>query len=390
MSHRPASVPSTEELLQLAQQIHQCSTEEGRLPEALHRLGALLHASVVQLLTLDAATGAVLDAKVSAPAFDATNRDYLNEWARFDPRLRHAALLGSSDAFACHERFDDAFVAQDHFFQGYLNPQGLRWSLVGRFEPMPGVSMVLLAMRDAKHGRFEAAAAHTLKQLLPHFLRAMAIGRLLERYTGAIESAAEALRLMPTPCLVTDHVGRCMEGNEAFSRALDPLSIRIVTGRVRFNDPALQSRWETALFETHATALPKALQLPATGGREWKLRLLPWHVQPSVAGSASTRLILAIFDDHVASHATEPLPGSMAAVARLTRAEAEVLAGLLKGWPAKAIAARRNASVHTVRSQIMAILEKTGYNSQKELMASFGTSALPDSAFTSSVFQSEP
>jgi len=390
MSHRPASAPSAEELLQLAQQIHQCSTDEGRLPDALQRLGALLHASVVQLLTLDGVTGAVLDARANDGALDGANKDYLHEWARFDPRLRHAALLGSSGVFPCHERFDDAFVAQDHFFQGYLNPHGLRWSLVGRFEPMPGVSMVLLAMRDAKHGRFEASAVHTLAQLLPHFQQATAIGRLLERHAGAIESAAEALRLMPTPCLVTDHVGRCMEGNEAFSRALDPLSIRIVTGRVRFNDPAVQSRWEAALFETHATALPKAVQLPVTGGREWKLRLLPWHVQPAAGGAAGPRLILAIFDDQVASHATEAPAGSMAAVARLTRAEAEVLAGLLKGLPAKAIAARRNASVHTVRSQIMAILEKTGYNSQKELMASFGTSALPDSAFTSSVFQSEP
>jgi DNA-binding CsgD family transcriptional regulator len=120
------------------------------------------------------------------------------------------------------------------------------------------------------------------------------------------------------------------------------------------------------------------------------LRLLPWYVPPEAGDAGVTRLILAIFDDRMTSHPAEPPAGSMAAVARLTRAEAEVLAGLLKGLPAKTIAARRNASVHTVRSQIMAILEKTGYNSQKELMASFGTSALPDSAFTSSVFQSEP
>jgi DNA-binding NarL/FixJ family response regulator len=70
--------------------------------------------------------------------------------------------------------------------------------------------------------------------------------------------------------------------------------------------------------------------------------------------------------------------------ARLTRAEVEVLAGLLKGLPAKTIATRRSASVNTVRSQIVAILDKTGYNSQKELIASFGASALPDSAFASS------
>jgi len=389
MSHRPVNLPSTEELLQLAEQVHRCSIDEGCLPEALHRLGAFLHAGVVQLLTVDSATGAVLDARLGEAAFETSNKDYLSEWARFDPRLREAARLGRLEVFACHERFDDAFVAQDHFFQGYLIPHGWRWSLVGRFEPMPGISMVLLVTRDAKHGRFDPVAAQTLKQLLPHFQQAMSIGRLLERYAGALESAAEAMRLMPTPCLLTDHVGRCMEGNEAFSRALDPLSIRIVTGRVRFNDPALQSRWETALFETHATALPKSAQLPLAGGHEWKLRLLPWYTQPMAGESGGTRLILAIFDDRVTSHPAELPAGSMAAVARLTRAEAEVLAGLLKGLPAKAIATRRNASVHTVRSQIMAILEKTGYNSQKELMASFGTSALPDSAFTSSVFQSE-
>jgi DNA-binding CsgD family transcriptional regulator len=61
--------------------------------------------------------------------------------------------------------------------------------------------------------------------------------------------------------------------------------------------------------------------------------------------------------------------------ARLTHAELQVLAGLLKGLPAKAIAGKRNASVNTVRSQIMAILEKTGFRSQKELIASFGNSS---------------
>jgi DNA-binding CsgD family transcriptional regulator len=55
--------------------------------------------------------------------------------------------------------------------------------------------------------------------------------------------------------------------------------------------------------------------------------------------------------------------------------------------PAKTIASRRSASVHTVRSQIMAILDKTGYNSQRELIASFGASSLPDSAFVGSTFQ---
>jgi DNA-binding CsgD family transcriptional regulator len=80
----------------------------------------------------------------------------------------------------------------------------------------------------------------------------------------------------------------------------------------------------------------------------------------------------------------------MASTARLTRAEVEVLAGLLKGLPAKAIATRRSASVNTVRTQIVAILEKTGFKSQKELMASFSASVLPESAFSSSMFDDAP
>ncbi len=54
---------------------------------------------------------------------------------------------------------------------------------------------------------------------------------------------------------------------------------------------------------------------------------------------------------------------------------------MLKGLPAKAIAGLRGASVNTVRSQIMAILEKTGFRSQKELIATFGHSSLESTGF---------
>jgi DNA-binding NarL/FixJ family response regulator len=99
-------------------------------------------------------------------------------------------------------------------------------------------------------------------------------------------------------------------------------------------------------------------------------------------------MIVVLFSEMAAQAHPMPAPGSMAATARLTRAEVEVLAGLLKGLPAKAIASRRSASVNTVRTQIVSILEKTGYNSQKELMASFSHSVLPDSVFTNSIYES--
>ncbi len=166
--------------------------------------------------------------------------------------------------------------------------------------------------------------------------------------------------------------------------------MRLVTGRVRFTRSELQAKWESALFETHTTALAATMVFADMGGRQWKARMVPWHPPVDQHSNAHRKMIVVVFSEMTAQPQPMPAPGSMAATARLTRAELEVLAGLLKGLPAKAIASRRSASVNTVRTQIVSILEKTGYNSQKELMASFSNSVLPESVFASSIYESHP
>jgi DNA-binding CsgD family transcriptional regulator len=339
-------------------------------------------------LTVDAASGAVLDSQVSDPAWIDAGRAYLDRWGKLDPRLHVLSAIPAGTAMRCHEHFDDVFVAGDEFYQRYLSPKKLRWTLAASFQGHAGTNKIICVMRDGAAPRFDERAAEGLCRLLPHFGRAAVIADRLERQAAAVRSATVILRLLPTPCLVTDSVGRCMEGNDAFSEALEDLSVQLVMGRVRFLDPALQSHWESALFETHTTALGKTLRLTASTGKPWKIHLIPWQALGTDLDLADRKLILAVFDDR--SPLPKPSPGSMASMARLTRAEVEVLGGLLKGMPAKTIALRRSASVNTVRSQIVSILEKTGYNSQKELMASFGSSALPDSVMASSVFHSEP
>jgi DNA-binding CsgD family transcriptional regulator len=182
------------------------------------------------------------------------------------------------------------------------------------------------------------------------------------------------LRLLPIPCLLTDLAGRCIERNDAFGRAMEQLSLRVKVGRVRFSDPHLQTRWETALAETHTTALGQVIPVPAGSGGEWQVHLIPLHAAMQEGDDVlENRIIMAVFEQKAAE--LQPVPQSLPSTARLTPAELDVLAGLLQGLSAKAIASMRGASVNTVRSQIMAILDKTGHNSQRELIASFGASA---------------
>jgi DNA-binding CsgD family transcriptional regulator len=201
----------------------------------------------------------------------------------------------------------------------------------------------------------------------------------LDQQAIALRMAAALLQELPLACLVTDQRGRCLDANQAFTRSLETGVLQLATGRVRFDDPVLQQEWETGLLETHVTGIGRSVTLGPPDGAAWNVHLRPWVPLDATNDAQDQRLILAVFEPRLL-HAQADADRA-AATARLTQAELQVLASLLKGLPAKAIAGLRGASVNTVRSQIMAILEKTGFRSQKELIATFGHSSLESTGF---------
>ena len=211
------------------------------------------------------------------------------------------------------------------------------------------------------------------------------VGRLRERVdhqTSTLQAVDSLIRELPIPCLVTDQAGRCLDGNQAFLRALGTGALHLQTGRVRFEDPTAQQDWDMARLETYATGIGRCVRLALPGKGAWDVHLRPWL--PLEVGDAvrDQRLLMAVFEARLAESPNAATPAMPHA--RLTHAELQVLAALMKGLPAKSIAGLRGASVNTVRSQIMTILEKTGFRSQKELLASFGSSNFADSVMTRS------
>ncbi len=372
-------------MLHLVGLAYASATDASNIKEVLRHFSEHIGARCAQIVTRRLSTGAVLDSQSSGDLCQEANREYVRRWGELDPRAEMLACLPAGQVLRCHEHFDAAFVSANRFFQGYLIPHGLRWSLAGLYRNGPDLTTAIMAARGPDAAPFEDWAAETLRQLLPHLERAAAIRAQIEQQAVAVKSATDMLKMLPTPCLFADPKGRCVQGNGAFSHSLDEFSAHLVTGRMRFNQPEVQSRWEAALLETHATALGRTMTLTSPGGKEWKLHFMPWQPLVAAPDTSDKRVVLVLFEERAAE--VQVHSDAAAATARLTRAEMEVLASLLKGLPAKAIASRRSASVHTVRSQIMAILDKTGFNSQRELIASFGASTLPPSVFGNSTFQ---
>ena len=191
-------------------------------------------------------------------------------------------------------------------------------------------------------------------------------------------SVAELLQALPFPCLVTDEAGRILYGNTAYAGLMNVLSINAVMGRLRFDSPKLQSAWRTALAQAMVESTGAALTTSAAG-RQWHFKLTAVRNALEVAPLA--RLIVVVCEEKAAT--ADVYPDTMSKTGMLTKAEERVLAGLLQGLTARTIARSRGASVNTVRSQISAILQKTGRNTQKKLIASFGASAFGASSFSS-------
>lgn len=377
--------PTDEEVLDLVGQIYASAMEPQRAGEVLRLFSESVGGTWAHTFAWQSDTRKVLHSQFAGRngEFEQANRAYLSRWGELDPRAAAMAGLPVGEVLRCHDRFDDGFVAASSFYRDFFIPHGLRWSIGGVVNTSGGTATMLTGIRAPDQPPFEDWAVAVLRKLLPHFQRAASIRAKLI-HESASNSAIEMLKVLPVPCFFTDQAGRCIERNSAFDSAVELFSLRVVVGRVRFSAPHLQSRWETALSETHATAVAQSFVAAASNGKQWKVHLVPMHSVVPAGDAMDNRMILVVFD---AKDLEPPTVQSLTLGAGLTRAELDVATGLLQGLPAKVIAKQRGASVNTVRSQIMSILDKTGHKSQRELMAALGASAFGASSLFASTLQ---
>jgi DNA-binding CsgD family transcriptional regulator len=368
-------VDATEELLHVIEAAYSCALQPSRLPQFLEQLNNYMGTVGTHLLSASPSGWQVQAVCASA----AGARDwYQKKWNIEAPAARDIARLPKGMAFAFRE-FPEVFKAQ-------LESTGASardWSSgVGAVVGSDGTSWLMVVALQATGSPTHAKNAKArMQRVLPHLARAFLFVQSAEGSLLSLPAAGNLLRHFPIGCLLTDAAGRCLEPNQAFLEMLPQLAMEVVGGRVRFGDPYLQASWQSALFETSETAVSHTILASAAKSKQWKAHLLPIQCLTGEQETLPRHLILVIFEEQASSQG--PSAESYASVGKLTPAELEVMSGLMQGYSAKVIAKARGASVNTVRSQIVAILGKTGHRSQKELIAAFGASSFDASSFNS-------
>lgn len=271
-----------------------------------------------------------------------------------------------------HEAFTEADYRADPMITDWAAPLGLFHGAATAIQTPHGDTAIFQFMRRDGEECFEPETIARLDRFRPHLARAAMLSSRwrLER----LRTTVEALQAVGLPAAVVASTGRTPVANAAFEALSDHVTW-LADGRFRF---ACQSatdllREATARLGARAPAAARSFALHAAdGGKPAVAHFVP------VRGEAQD-----LFGGDMALLVVTPLGERgqvdldvVQALFDLTPAEAQVAAALLAGRSVGEIAAAQAVSPETVRTQVKAVLAKSGAGRQAEFVARFGAASL--------------
>lgn len=328
----------------------------------------------------------VLGGRISTEA----HVDYMRFYRSANPQLPLVMAAEPGLWIRCHEHFDDAYVESSPFYRDYLIPHGGRYLASTKLIDDARSFVHFGTVRGVGQPPLDDAEIACLARICQHLWHAYTIHRGLAARPLGIRLGVELLDRLAQPVALLGQARELRYLNPACERLFAEFGERPVPGRPL----PLFGRGEPALLDDVLADLLRPRQPAAPPGRVRRvLRLAPPDGQPLLAigsvlepaavMSAFGEEPLALLMFHRPGRARHIDPVVVAEAFGLTPAEARVAVLLANGLNAEQIAAERNASLLTVRTQIRSILAKTGVRRQPELvrmlvdMPEVGESARP-------------
>src|ERR1700733_15364104 len=273
---------------------------------------------------------------------------------------RHAGFMREVDMFTAEE------MDRDPTFTELLRPRGLGWG-AGNIIQVPGYEMLAFNIeRRFADGPVERHHIPKLNALRPHLARAaMMSARLrLERAQGM----ADSLTTMGFPSAVLLGSGKVISTNSSFNQ-VGPQIVSMAFGGVALANAEANGLLTEAIQGLNAVAFEngaKSIAVPAdANGTALIIHLIPVRRSAhDIFGPAMAVLVVTPLGS------SETLSGDLLdGLFDLSPAEIRAAQGLLAGKSIDDIATDLGLSRETIRSQVKAVLSKTGTSRQADLIA---------------------
>ncbi len=305
-----------------------------------------------------------------------------------DPRMDLAAKLPLGAILNCHQHFTDHFVRRDPFYQDLLiRTAGMRYIMGARINTYAGEDVFIVLNHEVGKTPFSAEQQHAFGALMPHLVSWFRQLRHTEALRCAAWAGEQGLAALEQGVALLDHRRKLLYLNPVAERYLPAQPGAARHDRSLAGHSGLLEAINRVQRSRQAESLPIAAG-PLGEGVIVNVLPLPrdgFQYQGAVGGFTGAAETAAIRTrSHQQGLALHPQgdilllirprqrqqPASAANLAELfdlTPAESRLAHALARGDTAEQYATRHSLSLATVRSQIRAILQKTGEDNLQNL-----------------------
>ncbi|MFZ1681974.1 MAG: helix-turn-helix transcriptional regulator [Rhizobiaceae bacterium] len=280
------------------------------------------------------------------------------------------------------EMVDEGEFRESDFYRDWLSPQGIRDTCIVNIVRRERNQVVLSAPTSQDRDLYAADDLRLLGALSPHLRRALMISELYEEQGSWIRIHNALLDEFAVPVFLVDPGGRLRYRNAAADRLLEegvcvtvkggrllPTSFAQVAGfdsaidRACMQDDTLLGLRGNGMVLTDSDGQASAVAYVLPFGRSDRRRELgPGLAAIFIATDGSAR---------------RPSAETLSAFSGISIAEARVALGIAAGKNARTVAAGIGISIHTLRTHLAKIYDKTGLHGQVELAAYVNRLSIP-------------
>lgn len=369
-------MPQTRETLsELIGRIYDCAVQPELWPNTLHSIRSALDLAFLQVVSVDGHRlrhGEAVQTLAFKTLFE---QGWMNDFAR-----HFNSIPGGNDWLEAEidtpvsqmQLVSEDEFKQSEFYKSWIGPRGLLDSCTTPLVRRDHLICALTASRSAQHDLFDDGDRETFRLLSPHIRRSLMIGDMLDEGNYKLSLYRDILDRITTSVMIVSPGAKLVYANGAAEKLLsDGRNVKVRGGELQTTYPAFAAGLRAALDracsddDSDIGNFGNGLPLPGTDGQTAVCYVLPMGVSDRRRSLGPGHAAVFI---SAAGTSLPPSLETLSALSGLTSREARIALTVADGTSLIDAATKLGISIHTMRTHIAHIFQKTGTNSQQALI----------------------
>ncbi len=298
---------------------------------------------------------------------------YFEKYLGMNPVFPAATFVEPGIVHTTNDIIPQGELIKTRFYKEWIEPQGIVDAIAVNLEKGVMRASLLNIRMDARYGVADEEALRRTRLLVPHFQRAVAIGRLFDQSKAVTVALTETLDHLESAVFLVGQNGRIVFANAPANAMIqngtllrqqnETLVATVPEAHRMLKDFFVAAEASDISVGTRGVAVP----LSSSPQDRWFAHILPLTSGNRQRSGKMYSAIAAIFVRKTSIENPAKLE-TLANLYKLTASEVRVMDAVLKIGSVKTMAAMLGLSEATVKTHLQNIFRKTGVKRQSDLV----------------------